>query len=96
MTSPRLLWVELEAFRGAAETIRVDLDADCVLIRGDNGFGKTTVVDGLLWLFCGELRHLAERTKGMRRTEDAIVNRYSGGGRSCSTSDRRQWRHLGV
>jgi DNA repair exonuclease SbcCD ATPase subunit len=79
MTSPRLLWVELEAFRGAAETIRVDLDADCVLIRGDNGFGKTTIVDGLLWLVCGELRHLAERTKGMRRAEDAIVNRYSGG-----------------
>src|ERR1035437_3536652 len=79
MTSPRLLWVELEAFRGAAETLRVDLDADCVLIRGDNGFGKTTVVDGLLWLFCGELRHLTERTKGMRRTEDAIVNQYSGG-----------------
>ena len=79
MTSPRLLWLELEAFRGAAETLRVDLDADVVLIRGDNGFGKTTVVEGLLWLFCGELRHLAERTQGMRRTEDPIVNRYSTG-----------------
>ena len=79
MTSPRLLWLELEAFRGAAETLRVDLDADVVLIRGDNGFGKTTVVEGLLWLFCGELRHLAERTKGMRRTEDPIANRYSTG-----------------
>jgi DNA repair exonuclease SbcCD ATPase subunit len=79
LTSPRLLWLELEAFRGAAETLRVDLDADVVLIRGDNGFGKTTVVEGLLWLFCGELRHLAERTQGMRRTEDPIVNRYSTG-----------------
>jgi hypothetical protein len=36
-------------------------------------------VEGLLWLFCGELRHLAERTQGMRRTEDPIVNRYSTG-----------------
>jgi DNA repair exonuclease SbcCD ATPase subunit len=67
----------MEAFRGASGTIRIDLDGDCVLIRGDNGSGKTTIVEGLLWLFCGELKHLNERTKGLRRTEDPIVNFYA-------------------
>lgn len=78
MSQPRLLAIELEGFRGFAETQRLDLDADAIVIRGDNGSGKTSLVDGLLWLFCGELRHLTDRVKGLRRTEDAVTNRFHG------------------
>jgi DNA repair exonuclease SbcCD ATPase subunit len=72
------VWIELEAFRGFAESQRIDLDADVVLIRGDNGSGKTSLIDGLLWLVCGDLAHLSERVKGLRRTDDPVVNRYVG------------------
>lgn len=74
----RLETIEVEAFRGFADNQLLDLGADVVLIRGDNGAGKTSLIDALIWLFCGELQHLAERVKGLRRTEDVVVNRYAG------------------
>lgn len=74
----RLKRIELEGFRGFAERREVDLDADAVVVRGDNGTGKTSLVDGLLWLFTGELAHLALRVKGLRQTEDIITNRFKG------------------
>ncbi len=74
----RLKRIELEGFRGFAERQGVDLDADAVVVRGDNGTGKTSLVDGLLWLFTGELAHLAIRVKGLRQTEDGITNRFHG------------------
>lgn len=78
MSQVRLTFLELQAFRGFGETRRIDLDGDVVLIRGDNGSGKTSIVDGLIWLICGELAHLTDRVKGLRRTEDPVVNRYFG------------------
>src|SRR4051794_1327985 len=78
MSTPRLTGIELEGFRGFGELKEISLDADVVLIRGDNGSGKTSLVDGLLWVFTGELAHLALRVKGLRKTEDPVVNRYTG------------------
>jgi chromosome segregation protein len=72
----RLKRIELEGFRGFAERRGIDLDADVVVVRGDNGTGKTSLVDGLLWLFTGELAHLAVRVRGLRQTEDSITNRF--------------------
>lgn len=80
MIQPRLVAIELEGFRGFAETRRLDLDADAVIIQGDNGSGKTSVVDGLLWLFCGELQHLTDRVRGVRRTEDVVTSRFISSG----------------
>jgi DNA repair exonuclease SbcCD ATPase subunit len=74
----RFTSIELEAFRGFAERRRLDLDADVVLIRGDNGSGKTSLIDALLWVLCGSLDYLSDRVKGLRRTEDPIVNRFAG------------------
>jgi DNA repair exonuclease SbcCD ATPase subunit len=75
-----LAWLELEAFRGFATKRRLDLDADVVLVRGDNGTGKTSITDGLLWLMTGEIPRLRERAKGLRKGEgDPIVNRYRHG-----------------
>lgn len=76
MERSRLAEVELEAFRGFAEPQCLDLDADVVVIRGDNGTGKSSVADALLWLFTGTIPRLKERTKGLRKADDPIVNRY--------------------
>lgn len=72
----RFVALELEAFRGFAAPLRLDLDGDVVLLRGDNGTGKTSVADGLLWLFTGAIPRLTERAKGLRKGDDPLVNRY--------------------
>ena len=73
---PHLVAIELEAFRGFSTVRRLDLDAGVILLRGDNGAGKTSMTDGLLWLFTGNIPRLVDRAKGRRKTEDPIVNRY--------------------
>jgi DNA repair exonuclease SbcCD ATPase subunit len=75
----RLISIELEAFRGFADAQRFDLDADVVLVSGDNGSGKTSLIDGLLWVLTGEIPRLSERARGLRRGQDPIVNVYAGG-----------------
>jgi len=79
MTNTRIVRLALERFRGVAAPLSIDLDADVVLVRGDNGLGKTSIVDGLTWLTCGALPHLADRLKGLRRESDPIHNTYTGG-----------------
>jgi chromosome segregation protein len=76
VSAPRLVSLEIEAFRGFAQRQLIDLDADVVVIRGDNGTGKTSVIDALLWVATGNLAHLTERVKGLRRVDDPIANRY--------------------
>lgn len=80
MEQARLVALELEAFRGFAAKASLDLDADVVLVRGDNGTGKTSLTDGLVWLFTGAIPRLTERAKGLRKGDDPIVNRYRPGG----------------
>ena len=76
----RMVQLELEAFRGFAAKQVLDLDAETVLVRGDNGTGKTSITDGLLWLLTGQIPRLRERGKGMRKEDaDPIVNRYRRG-----------------
>ena len=77
--SARLVSLELENFRGFRDSQRLDLDADIILIRGDNGSGKTSLTDGILWLITGALPHLTDRVKGLRQTHDPIQNRYGEG-----------------
>lgn len=77
--SPRLVNLELEAFRGFSSPQSVDLDADIILVRGDNGSGKTSLTDGILWVLTGALPHITERAKGLRPTHDPIQNRYADG-----------------
>jgi len=74
----RLISIELEAFRGFADAQRFDLDADVVLVRGDNGSGKTSLIDGLLWLLTGEIPRLSKRARGLRRGHDPLINIYAG------------------
>lgn len=76
----RLKRMEIEGFRGFAESQPIDLDADVIVVRGDNGTGKTSMVDALLWLFCGELEYLLERVHGLRHKEDAVTSRFNPNG----------------
>jgi DNA repair exonuclease SbcCD ATPase subunit len=90
----RLAAIELEGFRGFSDARRLDLDADAVIIRGDNGAGKTSLVDGILWVFAGELVHLVERVRGMRKIEDAITNRHRAGDATVTleiVADGHRW-----
>jgi hypothetical protein len=90
----RLAAIELENFRGFSDARRLDLNADAVIIRGDNGAGKTSLVDGILWVFAGELTHLVERVRGMRQVEDAITNRHRTGDAKVTlevAADGRRW-----
>lgn len=80
MMSSRLLSIELEAFRGFAVAREFDLDGDVVLVRGDNGTGKTSLTDGLLWLCTGKIPRLTERAKGLRKAEDPVICRYRAAG----------------
>ncbi|MDA0183172.1 AAA family ATPase [Solirubrobacter phytolaccae] len=71
--------IQLEGFRGFTRAQSLDLDADVVLVRGNNGSGKTSLVDGFLWLLSGDLEYLDQRVKGMRKDHDPVVSRYAGG-----------------
>ena len=54
----RLKQVTLSGFRAFATTTTVDLDADCVVISGANGQGKTSLLDGIFWALTGKLERL--------------------------------------
>jgi DNA repair exonuclease SbcCD ATPase subunit len=77
VTAVRLLAIEIEGFRGFAKEQRLSLDAEAVLVRGDNGSGKTSLVDAFLWLFCGELEYLSARVSRLRQNEDVVRSRFT-------------------
>ncbi|MGH2941270.1 MAG: AAA family ATPase [Solirubrobacteraceae bacterium] len=79
MSDPRLIAIELENFRGFVRGERLDLDADAILVRGENGSGKTSLIDGFLWLFCGRLQYLEARVQKLRRDEDVVRSRFAAG-----------------
>jgi DNA repair exonuclease SbcCD ATPase subunit len=79
MITPRLIAIELEAFRGFTRPQRLSLDAKAILIRGDNGAGKTSLIDAFLWLFCGRLQYLEDRVRDrkLRQDEDVVRSRFT-------------------
>jgi len=73
----RLSWIEVESFRGFAETCRISLDADAVVITGPNGVGKTSLIDAITWVLTGQVPRLEQHKE--RRTDDVLTNRYRSG-----------------
>lgn len=65
----RLKQVVLSGFRAFASTTSVDLDADCVVISGANGQGKTSLLDGIFWALTGRLERLG--------SDEKLVSLYS-------------------
>lgn len=88
----RLTSLEVENFRGFRDSISFDLDADIVLLRGDNGSGKTSFADSFLWLLSGDLPHLKSRMRGTRRAHDHILSRYATGPARVSLDIKRDGR----
>ena len=56
----RLKEITLSGFRAFAETTTVDLDADCIILVGTNGQGKTSLLDGLFWALTGQLGRIGK------------------------------------
>src|SRR5262249_39706745 len=71
----RLAKIEVSGFRAFAREQAVDLDADAVILCVPNGYGKTSLLDGILWALCGRVPRLASDDKD-------LVSVYSSSGSS--------------
>jgi DNA repair exonuclease SbcCD ATPase subunit len=58
----RLLSIELNGFRGFAQTREFDLNADAIVVVGTNGHGKTSLFDGVLFALSGKVPRLGNET----------------------------------
>ena len=56
-------------FRGFAEEVEFDLDADVILVSGPNGAGKTSLFDAILWGLTGAVERVG--------SSDSVVNRFA-------------------
>jgi exonuclease SbcC len=56
----QLAITNFRSFRGNATATEVDLSADFVLIYGENGSGKTSLIQAMEWALCGDVRCLRE------------------------------------
>ena len=65
----RLKEITLSGFRAFAETTTVDVDADCIILVGTNGQGKTSLLDGLFWALTGQLGRIGK--------DKSLVSLYS-------------------
>lgn len=54
----KLVSLELSGFRGFPKKETFDLDADCVVLVGANGCGKTSILDSILWALTGSVSRL--------------------------------------
>lgn len=55
--NPKIKRIDIKAFRGIPD-LPVELDGKNLLIRGDNGTGKSSIVDAIEFFFCGRISHL--------------------------------------
>jgi exonuclease SbcC len=61
----KLRRVRAAGFRAFAEGVEIDLDADVVILFGENGQGKTSVFDAIHWALVGRLSRLRENPAAM-------------------------------
>lgn len=55
MKRARIGSVHVRGVRGVRETVKLELGERGLLLRGDNGTGKSSIVDGLRWALLGEM-----------------------------------------
>lgn len=82
--TPRLKSVTVTDFRSIRGTVTVPLDSPVVLIHGQNGSGKTSLLSAIELGLTGKLRHWPEST---RHSNPILCTRQQrrGGYRSRST-----------
>ena len=61
--------ITLSGFRAFAKTTTIDLNADCIILVGTNGQGKTSLLDGLFWALTGTLGRIGK--------DKSLVSLYS-------------------
>ncbi len=59
----RIKNISIHKFRGIVDT-NISLESKNLLLKGDNGTGKSSIVDAFEYFFTGDLRHISE-VKGM-------------------------------
>ena len=68
----KLTKLDLTGFRAFGRQQEFDLDADAVIVLGNNGQGKTSLFDGILWAITGRIPRFG--------TDEEIVSKYSESG----------------
>ena len=70
----RISDISIEGFRGINKKLHLDVEGYPCLLFGDNGTGKTSILQAIEWCLCGKLPYLtaAEFSK-----EDALVNAFN-------------------
>lgn len=72
----RLASIELEWFRGAAETITLPVKGKSVVVYGPNGAGKSSFVDAIEYLLSnGKIGHLSHEYSG-KKQEKGVINTH--------------------
>lgn len=56
----RLNEIEISGFRAFANPIEIDLDADVIIVTGENGQGKTSLLDAIHWALIGDISRLGK------------------------------------
>lgn len=69
----RLRRLDISGFRAFPTPVSLDLDADVVIVIGENGQGKTSIFDAIHWVLTGNISRL-------RDGESGIVSVYSPSG----------------
>ncbi|MDE0318940.1 MAG: AAA family ATPase [Acidimicrobiaceae bacterium] len=65
----KLVKMVVAGFRGFADEVDFDMDADVILLSGPNGAGKTSFFDAILWGLTGAVSRVG--------SNESIVNRFS-------------------
>lgn len=67
----------IENFRGIGKKIRLNLDADVIVIYGPNGTGKTSIFDAIEWTVTGQVERLEKPIKDVDiKVKDVLVNLF--------------------
>lgn len=53
--------IKITAFRGVPEELELDLKGKSLLLLGENGTGKSSVIDAVEFYFTGQISHLQQR-----------------------------------
>ena len=55
----RLRRLAIDGFRGFTSAVDIDMDADVIVIVAENGRGKTSLLDAILWALIGRVTRVA-------------------------------------